>query len=82
MNYSSFQSFNQHSITIEGFFDFSLMSHVSVYGLSNYFQKIENSIHLSKKEISLYQKGKGITIRKLESHLSQRHIPLMSFLLK
>ncbi|MHA1435282.1 MAG: LAGLIDADG family homing endonuclease [Candidatus Heimdallarchaeota archaeon] len=77
----TFQGFNKETLTSEGYFDFRLISTVSVNGLAEYFKQLssKNSI-FNKRDLQLYQSNTGITIGLLTNHLTNICQKTMPFL--
>jgi len=77
----TFQGFNTDTITSEGYFDFRLISTVSVNGLANYFKQLSSkSTIFNKRDLQLYQLNTGISIGRLVNHLTDISQKIMPFL--
>ena len=70
-SYKVFKGFNKKAITKNNYLNFTLLPNMQVLGLESFFQRDENhkAKVITNKELNRYQKGFGITIKKLKQHL-------------
>jgi len=76
-----FQGFKKETITHEGYFDFKLLTTVSVIGLNEYFIQLSSkNTSFNNRDLKLYQTHTGITIGRLVKHMNNVNQKIMLFL--